>query len=360
MGSGKVLRREFIGTIGMASLGAAVLPAIASEVDEARCTAAIDCQSHLYVPAVMELMKRRKADPLVYEKDGAQWVRMGDWHRKVLPKHLDVSAKIADMDANGIGMTAISPNDPGPEWFEADGPQVAVLMNDFIADLVKEHPERFLGLCVLPLQDRDASEKELERCLSTLGMRGVLLYTNLLGAWPDEPQFRWLFAAAARMDVPILLHPAKPATTEQVKGYDLTSTMGNMFEDTIALARLIASGLLDEYPQLKLVCPHLGGTLPYIAGRFDHQVAILKRSNQNLKRKPSDYMREQVYFDIVSPQPLAMKFALEFCGSDRLLFGSDHPWVDPKLILDSLKSLHLSPSQEAGILSGNARKLFTL
>ena len=96
---------------------------------------------------------------------------------------------------------------------------------------------------------------------------GILLYTNLAGAWCDEPQFHWLYARAEELGLPILLHPSKPMTTEQVKGYELTSTLGNMFENTIALARIIASGLLDKHPKLKLVCPHLGGTLPYICGR---------------------------------------------------------------------------------------------
>jgi len=353
-------RRQFIRSTLIAAAGSACVSETIQAGETAALSPIIDCQSHLYVPEMVALMKKRTTDPLVYEKEGAQWIKMGDWHRKILPKHMDVPAKIADMDANNIKVTALSINDPGPEWFENDGPAVAAVMNDFIAQIAREHPGRFVGLCVLPLQDRPAAEKELQRCIDVLDMRGILLYTNLVGAWPDEPQFRWLFQTAVNLDVPILLHPAKPATTEQVKGYDLTSTMGNMFEDTIALARLIASGLLDEFPKLKLVCPHLGGALPYMAGRFDHQVTVLKRSNQNLQRKPSQYMREQVYFDIVSPQPLAMKFAVEFSGPDRLLFGSDHPWVDPKLILDSLRSLHLPPEHEAAILYNNASKIFKL
>jgi len=284
---------------------------------------------------------------------------MGDWHRKLRPTHMDIDAKLAAMDSNAINLTALSTNDPGPEWFGEEGAQVALLMNNYIAGIANKYPDRFIGLIVLPLQDREAAELELRRCTSELGMRGILLYTNLAGSWPDELQYRWLFEAAVQYDLPILLHPAKPTTTDQIKSYNLTSTLGNMFENTISLARIIASGLLDEYPGLKLVCPHLGGTLPYIAGRFDHQVTVLKRSNQNLKQKPSDYMR-QIYFDIVSPQPEAMRFALDFTSSERLLFSSDHPWVDPALILDCLKSLNLKDMDEENVLGGNARRLFKL
>jgi predicted TIM-barrel fold metal-dependent hydrolase len=132
-----------------------------------------------------------------------------------------------------------------------------------------------------------------------------------------------------------------------------------MFENTIAIARIIASGLLDKHPRLKLVCPHLGGTLPYICGRMDHQLMVLKRGPQNLERKPSEYLRS-IYMDIVSPLPEAMRFALDFSGEDRLLFSSDHPWVQPQEILEPLFSLQLPSASEAKILSGNARSLFQI
>jgi predicted TIM-barrel fold metal-dependent hydrolase len=161
------------------------------------------------------------------------------------------------------------------------------------------------------------------------------------------------------LDIPVLLHPAKPLTTEFVKGYEMTSTLGNMFDNTIALTRLFMSGILDELPKLKLVCPHLGGTLPYIVGRLDHQVTVLKRGPRNLTRTPSEYLK-QIWLDIVSPLPLAMKFAHEFMGSDRLLFSSDHPWVEPQLIIDDFRSLKLPAGDESKVFAGNARKLFQL
>jgi len=192
-----------------------------------------------------------------------------------------------------------------------------------------------------------------------LGMKGLLLYTNLAGRFPDEPEFRPVLARAAGLGLPVLLHPAKPVTTEVVKGYEMTSSLGNMFDNTIALTRLIMSGILDELPKLKLVCPHLGGTLPYIIGRLDHQVTVLKRGPKNLTRIPSEYLKS-VWLDIVSPLPLAMKFAFEFMGARRLLYASDHPWVEPKLILDNLYSLKLPAADENLILRDNARQLFRL
>jgi predicted TIM-barrel fold metal-dependent hydrolase len=349
-------RRQFIATSGSAL---AAVPLAAAEGNSlARLTTGlVDCQSHLFFPEVIELMRRRNSEPLVYLQDGTTYLKMGDWLRKVPPPYVSVDAKLAAMDASGIEVTLLSTNDPGPEWFGDDGPAVAQLIHDSLAGVIAKHPTRFRGLCTLPLQNEQAAAAELDRCVKKLGFKGILLYTNLAGAWCDEPPFHWLYARAEELEVPILLHPAKPMTTELVKGYELTSTLGNMFENTIAMARVIASGLLDRHSKLKLVCPHLGGTLPYICGRMDHQLAVLKRGPQNLKRKPSEYLRS-IYLDIVSPLPEAMRFALDFSSADKLLFSSDHPWVQPQEILGPLRSLNLSAATEAKVLGGNARALF--
>lgn len=353
MSSNSSTRRDFFKAAGLASaLGTATSKA-------AEKPGIIDCQSHLFFPEVLQMMRGRKADPQVYDKDGTTYLKMGNWLRKVPPFYLDVDAKLAAMDANGIEITMLSTNDPGPEWFGDDGAAAARLIHDSLAEVVKKHPTRFRGLCVLPLQNEKDASEELDRCVTKLGFKGILLYTNLAGTWCDEPQHHWLYGRAEELGVPILLHPAMPMTTEQTKGYELTSTLGNMFENTIAMARIIASGLLDKHPKLKLVCPHLGGTLPYICGRMDHQITVLKRSTQTLQRKPSEYLRE-IHMDIVSPLPEAMRFALDFSSADKLLFSSDHPWVDPKEILNPLRSLKLPAADEQKILSGNARRLFNL
>jgi predicted TIM-barrel fold metal-dependent hydrolase len=351
-------RRTFLTASGVAAATASQVLAQA-EPAQPDGRFLIDCQSHLFAPEMLDLMAKRKTDPVVYVENGVRYLRMGDWLRKVPPLYLDVDAKLATMDAAGIELTALSINDPGPEWFGDDGPAVARIANDFVADVVRRHPTRFFGLCVLPLQDMRASLAELDRAVRELGHRGILLYTNLAGRFPDEPQYRPLFARAVELDVPVLLHPAKPVTIDFVKGYEMTSTLGNMFENTIALTRLLMSGLLDEFPKLKLVCPHLGGTLPYIVGRMDHQVTVLKRGPKNLTRTPSEYLK-QIWLDIVSPLPQAMKFAIDFLGAERLLYASDHPWVEPTLIRDDLRSLHLPAADEQRIFRDNARSLFRL
>lgn len=322
-------------------------------------TELIDCQSHIFCPEVIALLEQRTSDPRVYTQEGVRYLPMGGWLRKIPPYYLDIRAKLTAMDANGVALAALSINDPGPEWFGSDGPQIARIMNDFIAHLVRQHSTRFFGLCVLPLQDMPAALAELDRCAGELGMKGILLYTNLAGRFPDEAAFRPMFARAAALGLPVFLHPALPVMTEIVKDYEMTASLGNMFENTIALTRLIMAGVLDEFPELDLVCPHLGGTLPYIIGRLDHQTQVLKRGPKHLTKAPSEYLK-QVWFDIVSPSPLAIRFAHELLGPDRLLFASDHPWVEPALILDCLHRAGLPAADLKKIGSGNARRLFQL
>lgn len=346
-------RREFLTGSGALALTGTASIAAPSPVNR------IDCQSHVCLPELVAVMEKRKASPYMYRKDGGAYIVVNDWTRRLMPKHMDVDAKLADMDASGIQMAALSINDPGPELFGADGPAIGRLANDGIAEIARKHPSRFFGLMVLPLQDVDASLREMERCTHQLGMKGILLYSNINGEFPDEERFRPVFAQAERMDLPILLHPAYPMTYEVTKGREMATMLGLMFDTTIALGRIILSGMLDQYPRLKLVCPHVGGALPFLVGRMDHQTMVLKRGAENIRKAPSEYLR-QVWFDAVSPISLAVKYGIDFAGPDKMLFSTDHPWVEPKIILDTVRELRLAPDVEAKVMSGNARALFNL
>lgn len=319
----------------------------------------IDCQSHLFSEEFLKLLERRRESPYVVREGADRYVVIGDWRRRLMPRHTDAAAKLADMEGAGIRMAALSINDPGPELFGRDSPAMAVMLNDFIADTVKRHPTRFFGLATLPFNSPDAMLKEFDRVLGKPGMKGILLYSNLAGRFPDEPEFRPLFAEAERRGVPLLLHPAMPMTYEATKGYEMAAGLGLMFDTTIALARIILSGILERHPKLKLLCPHVGGALPYLVGRLDHQTMVLKRGAQNIRKAPSEYLK-QIYLDTVSPIAMAIRYGYDFVGPERLLYSSDHPWVDPKLIAGEVRKLRLPAGDEARIFAGNAQRLFSL
>ena len=347
-------RRAFI-----QAQGAALAPAVAAGAYVKPDHHVVDCQSHIFVPELVDFMRKRKEPPYAYDRDGDTYVVVGQWHRRLRERHTEIDAKLADMDEAGISLTALSINDPGPELFGDDGEHVARMVNDYVSDLATRHPDRLFGLIVLPLQDIDASLKELDRCVNERGMKGVLLYSNLDGSFPDEDRFRPVFEQIQRLDVPVLLHPAYPVTYEAVAGRNLIAGLGLMFDTTIALARLILSGLLDEFPRLKLVCPHVGGTLPYLIGRLDHQTQVLKRGAEHISKPPSEYLRN-IYLDAVSPIPMAIQYGIDFVGAERMLYSSDHPWVDPKVIADCVRSLDLSDEDQGRVFGGNAMRIFNL
>jgi len=340
-------RRQFLST-STASFASQITPAYR-----------IDCQSHVFSEDFLRFLEKRKTSPYVYRKDGERFVVVGEWHRKLMPSHTDLDAKLASMDKAGIRQTALSINDPGPDLFGKDSATVARSLNDFISDCVRRHPARFFGLAALPFDSTDSMLRELDRCASKLGMKGILLYSNLDGRFPDEPVFRPLFTEAERRGIPILLHPAMPVTYEATKGYNMAAGLGLMFDTTIALARLILAGVLEQHPRLKLVCPHVGGTLPYLIGRIDHQTMVLRRGAENIKRPPSQYLK-QIWLDTVSPIALAIRYGYDFVGPDRLLYASDHPWVDPELITERVESLALPAADLRKIYSENAKSLFAV
>jgi predicted TIM-barrel fold metal-dependent hydrolase len=190
-------------------------------------------------------------------------------------------------------------------------------------------------------------------------MKGILLNSNLNGHFPDEEPYRPVFAAAERRGVPILLHPAHPVTLDVTQDYDMSTMLGMMFDTTIALCRLILSGVLDQHTSLKLVAPHVGGALPYLIGRIDYQTTVFTRGAAHIHLRPSEYLK-RVWFDTVTQIGLAIRFALDFAGAGKLMYASDHPWVEPQAIIDAVESAGASPEQEDQIYSQTARQLFGL
>lgn len=319
----------------------------------------IDCQSHLFSEEFLRWLEKRSEPPRVERVQGERYVVVGRWRRRILPKHTDVAAKLSDMDQAGIALAALSINDPGPELFGGDAAAVARDLNDFIAEVVRRHAQRFIGLAVLPFDSPESALQEFERATSKLGLKGVLLYSNLNGRFPDEEPFRFLFAEAERRAIPVLLHPAYPVTYEATAGYEMAAGLGLMFDTTIALCRIILAGILDKHPALKLVCPHTGGALPYLIGRVDHQVMVLRRGGQHIRRAPSEYLK-RVWFDTVNPLGLAIRYVRDFAGIGKLVYASDHPWVDPRLIVEQIEKQPLSAEEKQRIYWDNPRELFGL
>jgi predicted TIM-barrel fold metal-dependent hydrolase len=196
----------------------------------------------------------------------------------------------------------------------------------------------------------------------------------------DEPQFRPIFEVIAKSGKPILLHPARTRDmpdypTEKVSKYEICSVLGWPYETGVTLARFVFSGIMDQFPQLKVIAHHLGGVVPYLEGRVAHSFDQLgvRTSDEDygallksLKKRPYDYFKDFYGDTAVEGARAATICGLDFFGADHVVFASDCPFdkeKGPGYIRDTIKvldSLALSNAEREKICHRNAEKLFGL
>ncbi|HEX7839827.1 MAG TPA: amidohydrolase family protein [Kofleriaceae bacterium] len=259
-------------------------------------------------------------------------------------------------------------------------PAMARAANDQLAELVRKHPDRFIAFVAsLPLNNPDETLKEMERAVTQLGARGVQIFTNVAGRPLDDPDFQPLFAEAARRDLPIWMHPARNASSsdykaEELSKYEIWWTFGWPYETSVAMARLVFSGLFDRHPELKIITHHMGGMIPYFEGRVGHgwdqlgtrtsdvdYTALLR----SMKKRPIDYFRSFYADTALFGARAATQCGLAFFGVDHVLFASDMPFEpSPGLYaretIQAIESLELTAAEKDQIYRGNAQRLLKL
>ena len=301
------------------------------------------------IPSILGV---QHGDELVITYSDVQQFRLRE--ELYLPKR-----KLEDMNRAGIDMALISTNIPGPCMLAPDlAIKGAQAINNAIAEMVQQHPDRFAGLASLPWQDVDATIDEMNR-VRKLGFCGVMLYSHIGGRSVDDPTFDPIYSHAQAKEFPIVLHPTVPTWGEAIKDHSMIPMMGLQVDTSFALLRLILGGVLERYPRLKVVMPHVGGVLPYMMGRIEHQTEVMGRGREHIKHPPSAYMRH-IYLDTVSPSAQALRYAYEFSGPEHLVFGTDHPWVDPQLFVTLVEEMDIPDIEKTQIFGGNAAELFGL
>ena len=328
-------------------------------------TPIIDCQSHLFPAAYAEFLAQHSNASLqtsggdgLYTLD--YFSPQGDLLQRFMLRLADYSVerKLAAMDAAGVAVSVVSINIPTPDLlgarWAAEGARVG---NDALAEICRHHADRLVGLAALPLPDVEAAITELDRALDELDFRGVFLPSHLNGMALDDSSLEPFYAHVAARGVPLVLHPSVPTWGGALRDHSMIPMMGFMVDTSIAMLRLILGGVLERYPSLQVVHPHVGGVLPYLMGRVVEQTEVKRRGREHITRSPRSYY-EQVYLDLVSPDPKALDFAMQAAGPDRLLFGSDHPWVEITTILDDVRACNWPDDALQKALHANASKLF--
>ena len=278
--------------------------------------------------------------------------------------------RIHDMDETGIDRQVIFLTAPGVQIFDAPTANaLAVSSNDELAAACKKHPDRFIGLAAVAPQDPQTAAKELERCVKTLGMKGAVINSHTKGEYLDNHKFWDIFAAAEALDVPIYLHPRNPSPKllEPMREVGLDAAIfGFGVETGLHLLRIITGGVFDRFPRLRIVVGHLGEALPFWLYRIDHMHAANTRAGRHTKlkklnKKPSDYMRENIYITTsgMAWEP-AIKFTQDVLGMDRVLYAMDYPYQFIKAEVDITDNLKISAAARKKLFQSNAEKVFSI
>ena len=323
----------------------------------------VDLHCHMYVPAAADAV----AEVFDMETDGLHRFsnaatrdvnarQSGTIHEQLT----SVERRLADMDRMGVDVQAVSPV-PLQYYYALPpdmGRTVTRLINDEIAAVAAAHPDRFVGLGSLPMQDPQMAVAELERVMGDLGFKGIELCTNVNGAELSTERFRPVFAKAEDLGALIFLHPNGFSDGGRLADHYFINVIGNPLDSTVAVSHLIFDGVLDRFPGLKICVAHGGGFLPAYSGRIDHAHAAREDCRRCIDQPPGHYLR-RLYFDTVVFTEHQLEYLAGLYGSDHIVLGTDYPFdmgmYDPVGFVDGAAAL--TDADKEAIVGGNAARL---
>ncbi len=313
-----------------------------------------------------------------------KYLTADDRHRYETIRTLwDIDERLRVMDQYDSLVQVLTPNVPLLELIaprEQVGP-LASLCNDEMAQLVAKYPDRFVAaIACLPMHNIDAALKEANRAITELGLKGIFLQTPLFDGPKttkplDLPELMPLYEMMSRFDLPILIHPFRyPSvpdyTTEDKSKYAIYHIFGWPYETTLAMARLVLSGTLERYPNLKIITHHCGAMVPYfaerIAGLCDFYEFTLKMKLSNLKKPPIEYFRMFYNDTALYGNMPALMCAHAFFGTERLVFATDLPYgleegsKFTRDTIDAIEEMNIPDLDKQKIFAENAKAILHL
>ncbi len=260
----------------------------------------------------------------------------------------------------------------------AKAAELAVRANDEMAELVTKYRDRFCGaLATLAMNNMDAALKETDRAIKDLNFKGVYLHTPVDEKPLDAPEFLPLYEKMAGYDLPIVIHPMRRVDhpdylTEKESKYNMFSLFGWPYDTTSAMARLVFSGIMEKYPNLKIVTHHLGGMVPFYAERIRQFTQMFSLHGEIgkglfLKKEIVDYFRMFYADTAIYGNPTALMCGHDFFGPDHIIFGIDFPLGDIehgdrnyRQTINAIEQMDITDEDRKKIYEDNARKLMRL
>jgi len=278
------------------------------------------------------------------------------------PEFSDLDLRLSIMDRQGVDMQVLSPaSSYFFYWMPAtESLEFARWLNDRFAETVAKHPQRFVALASVPIQDAATAAVELDRAITRLGLRGAEIASNINGRYFDDPAFDPFWDAAQALDALLFVHPNQVVGADRMNKYQLANLIGNPTDTSLAFAKLIFGGVLERFPRLKFLLAHAGGFLPYTWGRLDRGFQIQDPASRKISQPPSEYVK-LLHFDTITHSSMALEYLITNFGADRVLLGSDYPYDmgDPEPV-GSLGAAKINREQMNQVASANACKLLRI
>jgi len=277
--------------------------------------------------------------------------------REVEPNCFDAEARLADMEATGVDVQVLS---TVPVMFSywakpEDTLDLCHILNDDLAQVVKTHPTRFVGLGTLPMQAPELAVQELRRCVNELGLAGVQIGTHINDWNLDAPELFPIFEEAERLGAAIFVHPWDMMAMDKMPDYWLPWLVGMPAETSLAICSLIFGGVFERLPALKVCFAHGGGSFPATLARIEHgynvRPDLCAIRNQH---KPSEYLG-RFWLDSLTHDKDMLLHIVKLMGEDRIILGTDYPFplgeLEPGKLIDETDEL--SAEAKAKLLANN-------
>ena len=325
----------------------------------------IDCHFHWRPRALLDYICTRTEYPLAKPNNKGGYTYWRTEGGRALSncgeEWFDLDAQMAHFDSLHAGMGAVCSVGPFSISFSdfvgEDARTIANLWNDQMVEGQRRYPGRFWGTAAVPLQDTKLALEVLDHAILDLGLVGVNLPGSINGdPHIDTPRLEAFYDRVEELGVPLFLHPTDGVYEDILDGYNgaLYLSLGRVVDLSVTAYRMVLSGIMERHPKLKLFVSHTGGSLPYQAGRMDKNSGAAK-----LPQLPSVYLK-RMYTDTVSPHAAGIKFAIEFYGTDHVMYGSDYPCWSPAAAMKYFRETGMSAEDQEKIFYHNVRRIMNL
>ena len=323
----------------------------------------IDFHNHFYPAEYIEAIQKGPSNiKVTFDADNNPLLHYPGDYNILVPEHRDIGSRENALRKEGIDMQILTFTTPGTQIETPErSVELARIVNNSFAKIKEDHSSRFTALATLPMNDVDASIIELERAFGELGFKGVTVFSNINGIALSDQRFWPLYRKANDLNAVFYIHPNFPVGVEAMTDYWLMPLVGFTFDTTLAAAKLVFSGVVERFPNIRWVLAHLGGAIPYLAERLDRGYFAFKECREQISQPPSEYLRK-FYYDSVNFDVRALQLAVDFAGADHILAGSDYPHQIGSLekMVESIQNLNISPEEKTGMLGENAKKLLKM